>query len=129
MDSNTVGSESDRLGCGDRQDLDEIRSRKLKVVVVDKVQIDGIVDSTVGGIQDKMSGVEPTHIFVIFGASGDLAKKKIYPTLWMLFKNNLLPRYLIFVGYARSKLSIGDIRERCKPWFLVSRQVYTHHNH
>ena len=23
-----------------------------------------------------------THIFIIMGASGDLAKKKIYPTIW-----------------------------------------------
>ena len=122
MGSNTLGSESDQLECGDCEDLEAIRSRKLKVVVVDKVQIDADKG------QGKMSGVEPTHVFVIFGASGDLAKKKIYPTLWMLFKNNLLPRYLIFVGYARSKLSIDDIRERCKPWFLVSRQNYARHN-
>jgi len=26
------------------------------------------------------------HSFVVLGASGDLAKKKIYPTLWYLFR-------------------------------------------
>jgi glucose-6-phosphate 1-dehydrogenase len=29
--------------------------------------------------------------FVVFGASGDLAKKKIYPVLWSLFRDKLLP--------------------------------------
>ena len=67
----------------------------------------------------KMTGGEPTHIFVVFGASGDLAKKKIYPTLWAIYKNNLLPNNTRFVGYSRSKISVEDIRARCKPWFKV----------
>ena len=31
------------------------------------------------------------HTFVVMGASGDLARKKIYPTLWALFRDNLIP--------------------------------------
>ncbi len=62
---------------------------------------------------------DASNIFVIFGASGDLAKKKIYPTLWALFKDKLLPDNTSFVGYARSKISVADIREKCKPWFKV----------
>ncbi|XP_037933122.1 glucose-6-phosphate 1-dehydrogenase [Teleopsis dalmanni] len=53
------------------------------------------------------------HTFVIFGASGDLAKKKIYPTLWWLFRDNLLPKPTKFCGYARSKLSIKELKEKC----------------
>ena len=34
---------------------------------------------------------DSTHVFVVFGASGDLAKKKIYPTLWALFRDGLMP--------------------------------------
>ena len=78
-----------------------------------KIQIDE--DKRCG----RMSGGEPTHIFVVFGASGDLAKKKIYPTLWAIFKDNLLPDNTRFVGYARSKITINDIRDKCKPWFKV----------
>ena len=59
------------------------------------------------------------YTFVVFGASGDLAKKKIYPTLWAIYKENLLPTNVRFVGYSRSKISVDDIRERCKPWFKV----------
>lgn len=59
------------------------------------------------------------YTFVVFGASGDLAKKKIYPTLWAIFRDNLLPSKVRFVGYSRSKITVADIRERCKPWFKV----------
>jgi len=62
---------------------------------------------------------DQTYTFVVFGASGDLAKKKIYPTLWAIYKENLLPPKVRFVGYSRSKISVDDIRERCKPWFKV----------
>ena len=40
---------------------------------------------------------ELPHVFVVFGASGDLAKKKIFPTLWWLFRDGLLPRGFYFV--------------------------------
>lgn len=62
---------------------------------------------------------DATHIFVVFGASGDLAKKKIYPTLWALFRDSLIPNNTRIVGYARSKLNVSQIREKCKPWFKV----------
>ena len=72
------------------------------------------------------SPAEPTHCFVAFGASGDLAKKKIYPTLWALFKSELVPANTKFFGYARSKLSVDDIREKCKPWFKVGMMDFSH---
>ncbi|KAI5692296.1 hypothetical protein M8J75_013103 [Diaphorina citri] len=60
------------------------------------------------------------HIFVTFGASGDLAKKKIYPTLWWLFRDNLLPSNTIFYGYARSKITVDKIRESCEKFMQVT---------
>lgn len=59
------------------------------------------------------------HVFVVFGASGDLAKKKIYPTLWWLFRDNLLPSVTKFVGYARSKLTVAELKEKCRPYMKV----------
>ena len=53
---------------------------------------------------------ELPHVFVVFGASGDLAKKKIFPTLWWLFRDSLLPKDIFFVGYARSKLTLDELR-------------------
>ena len=63
---------------------------------------------------------DATHTFVVLGASGDLAKKKIYPVLWALFRDNLLPEKTRFVGYARSKITVQAIRDSCAPWCQVS---------
>ncbi|CAG0896285.1 unnamed protein product [Darwinula stevensoni] len=59
------------------------------------------------------------HIFVILGASGDLAKKKIYPTIWWLFRDGLLPKNTLFVGYARSKLTLEEVRGKCESHMMV----------
>ncbi|XP_026474189.1 glucose-6-phosphate 1-dehydrogenase [Ctenocephalides felis] len=59
------------------------------------------------------------HVFVVFGASGDLAKKKIYPTLWWLFRDNLIPEKTVFYGYARSKMMISELREKCYQYMKV----------
>merc|ERR1711953_1224218 len=57
---------------------------------------------------------DATHVFVVFGASGDLAKKKIYPTLWALFRDGLMPQGTQIFGYARSKMTVSQLRERCE---------------
>lgn len=54
-------------------------------------------------------------IFVI-GASGDLAKKKTYPSLFSLFKSLYLPDHFTVVGYARSKKSDEDFREGIRQY-------------
>ncbi|KAH8298586.1 hypothetical protein KR018_002325, partial [Drosophila ironensis] len=59
------------------------------------------------------------HTFVIFGASGDLAKKKIYPTLWWLYRDDLLPKPTKFCGYARSNLTVEQIRQSCHQYMKV----------
>ncbi|KAM6151650.1 glucose-6-phosphate 1-dehydrogenase [Rhynchocyon petersi] len=61
-----------------------------------------------------------THIFIIMGASGDLAKKKIYPTIWWLFRDGLLPVDTFIVGYARSQLTVADIRKQSTPFFKAT---------
>ncbi|XP_018325595.1 glucose-6-phosphate 1-dehydrogenase isoform X2 [Agrilus planipennis] len=59
------------------------------------------------------------HIFIILGASGDLARKKIYPTLWWLYRDQLLPPKTIFYGYARSKTSVDEIKKKTLPYMNV----------
>lgn len=49
------------------------------------------------------------------GASGDLAKKKTYPALFFLYKNNFLPKKTHIVGYARSVLTDEAMRDRISP--------------
>ncbi|XP_074387223.1 glucose-6-phosphate 1-dehydrogenase [Zonotrichia albicollis] len=60
------------------------------------------------------------HVLVILGASGDLARKKIYPTIWWLFRDGLLPDDTRVVGFARSPLTVELIREQTLPHLKVS---------
>lgn len=43
------------------------------------------------------------------GASGDLAKKKTYPTLYNLYAHGYFPEKIRIVGYARSKLTKEEL--------------------
>ncbi|XP_034392119.1 LOW QUALITY PROTEIN: glucose-6-phosphate 1-dehydrogenase-like [Cyclopterus lumpus] len=63
---------------------------------------------------------QSAHIFIIMGASGDLAKKKIYPTLWWLYRDGLLPEQTYFVGFARSDLTVDAIRTSCIPYLKAT---------
>ncbi|XP_035993327.1 glucose-6-phosphate 1-dehydrogenase isoform X1 [Fundulus heteroclitus] len=71
---------------------------------------------------DKELGHSSTHIFIILGASGDLAKKKIYPTLWWLFRDGLLPEDIYIVGFARSNLTVENIKAACLPHMKVTNE-------
>lgn len=62
-----------------------------------------------------------THIFAIIGASGDLAKRKLYPSLWRLYVNKLLPEKTIIIGYARSELTLEHLKERTQSYIKVKR--------
>ncbi|MBX3176968.1 MAG: glucose-6-phosphate dehydrogenase [Candidatus Hydrogenedentes bacterium] len=49
---------------------------------------------------------------VVIGASGDLALKKIFPALFALYCQDLLPNSFHIVGFARSEMSVEAFRER-----------------
>ncbi len=49
-------------------------------------------------------------IFTIYGASGDLAKLKIFPALFALAAQNRFPENLAIVGYARSQKTHEEFR-------------------
>ncbi|HEX4594922.1 MAG TPA: glucose-6-phosphate dehydrogenase [Bryobacteraceae bacterium] len=50
-------------------------------------------------------------IMVIFGASGDLTKRKLIPALYNLAKDNLLSKEFALVGIARNELSSEQFRD------------------
>ncbi|WBP13201.1 glucose-6-phosphate dehydrogenase, partial [Treponema pallidum] len=58
------------------------------------------------------SGTVAPHILVIFGASGDLAARKLIPSLWDLFEQELLPRTFGILGAGRTALSTESFRAR-----------------
>jgi glucose-6-phosphate 1-dehydrogenase len=53
-------------------------------------------------------------ILVIFGASGDLTKRKLFPALYSLAFRRLLPERFAVVGVARTEETDDDFRERMK---------------
>lgn len=62
--------------------------------------------------QDSCYKDEVMLSVVVVGASGDLARKKIFPALFALYYQGLLPQHLQVVGYARSSISNDDFREK-----------------
>ncbi|HJR18291.1 MAG TPA: glucose-6-phosphate dehydrogenase [Actinomycetota bacterium] len=56
----------------------------------------------------------PPQAIVVFGASGDLTKRKILPALYNLRVTGLLPERYAIVGYARSELSEDEFRDRAR---------------
>ncbi|EGB03689.1 hypothetical protein AURANDRAFT_59602 [Aureococcus anophagefferens] len=66
---------------------------------------------------DALGGAAWTSL-VIFGADGNLATKKTYPTLFALWRKRLLPPDVVILGYARADLTVDDFRKR------VYRAIY-----
>lgn len=77
-------------------------------------------------------------VMVIFGASGDLTKRKLIPALYNLAKSNLLSREFALVGVARRNMTSEDFREKITQdmkefatgqidtdlWHWFSRRIY-----
>ncbi len=54
--------------------------------------------------------MNPT-VFVIFGATGDLSRKKIFPSLFKLYTNKLLPQKFKIIAAARSPFTTEQFLE------------------
>lgn len=50
----------------------------------------------------KLYRIEKPFVLIIFGASGDLAKLKLFPALYSLMSQHRFPKDFYIVGYARS---------------------------
>ncbi|KAG8969013.1 Glucose-6-phosphate 1-dehydrogenase [Tulasnella sp. 419] len=55
-------------------------------------------------------------IIVVFGASGDLAKKKTFPALFGLYKLGYMPEGVRIVGYARTKMDETEFHRRATSY-------------
>src|SRR5512143_3813809 len=65
-------------------------------------------DRTVGPCAIEIPG--PCGL-VIFGASGDLTKRKILPSVYRLQKNRLLPEQFFILGTGRTEMSSDQFRD------------------
>lgn len=62
-------------------------------------------------------------ILVIFGASGDLAGRKLLPALFSLFRQGALPRPFLVVGCARTEFTSDSFREAVHSRLLSAGPV------
>jgi len=68
-----------------------------------------------------MKQTEPL-ILIIFGASGDLTKRKLIPALYELHTQQLLPEKLAVLGVSRTQLSDLSFREKMKEFLPVEQK-------
>ena len=62
--------------------------------------------------QEMLGTPSEPCVMVIFGAGGDLTKRKLIPALYNLSKGNLLPQQFAIVGISREQSSTDDFRAR-----------------
>ena len=64
------------------------------------------------------SGPASSHpgptVFVLFGATGDLAKRQVLPAFYRLFTEGLLPRQWLLVGNGRGNLAHEDFQRHVR---------------
>lgn len=63
-----------------------------------------------GAATSPRERIESTVSITVVGASGDLAKKKIFPALFALYYEDCLPEHFTIYGYARSKMTDAELR-------------------
>jgi len=63
--------------------------------------------------------------FVIIGATGDLAKRKLLPALYRLYVNNSLPEAFFIIGCGRTELDDARFRNRMKEAVLAAVETDT----
>lgn len=64
--------------------------------------------------------------FVLFGATGDLAKRKIFPALYNLFIDQKLPQPISIIGLGRGHLSHAEFQDRVKESILTFSRRLEH---
>src|SRR5579871_1176274 len=97
-----------------------------------------IADETRVRTEEQAGRTGDACAMVIFGASGDLTKRKLIPALYNLAKENLLSKEFALIGFARSEMSSEDFRKLIgdelnqfatttvdpELWHWLSRRIY-----
>lgn len=62
---------------------------------------------------------------VIFGATGDLAKKKLFPALYQLMLLGHMPKHINIVGYGRRAVKMEEfIPKQCAMVLAYGRHIH-----
>jgi glucose-6-phosphate 1-dehydrogenase len=70
------------------------------------------VDETVATMGEGPGQLGDPCVMVIFGAAGDLTKRKLIPALYNLAKGNLLSKEFAVVGMARAPMTTDEFRQK-----------------
>lgn len=65
---------------------------------------------------------KPTALIMIFGATGDLANRKLFPSLYHLFEKGQLDRFAV-IGVARRSLTHEEFKQNVKDSVLSATSV------
>src|SRR5260221_7150856 len=63
----------------------------------------------------RLERVPDPHTMIIFGATGDLSHRKVFPALAQLWRTNLLPSDWMLVAVGRRPYDDGSFREGVGP--------------
>ena len=99
-----------KAGC-DQHRLQWIRSARTPSRAIERTLMDMERNVAANGRTTGDPG-DPC-VMVIFGASGDLTKRKLIPALYNLAKDNLLSREFALVGFSRPDWTHDQFREKC----------------
>ncbi len=69
---------------------------------------DNLISELPHDLKDSVDQVPQDSIFVLFGATGDLAKRKLLPGLFHLYLSGLMPKNFLIVGSAPSEFSLSN---------------------
>ena len=73
----------------------------------------------------KKMNIPNPHVIVIFGASGDLTKRKLIPAIHQLFVNHLLPDNFAVLGVSRTELTDEEFRKRMMEFLPGNEETNT----
>ncbi len=62
----------------------------------------------------RLERVAPPCVIIIFGATGDLTKRKLVPALFRMAQQRLIPAQFAIIGTARQEMSDQEFRDRMR---------------
>uniref|UniRef100_A0A3P9DPX4 Glucose-6-phosphate 1-dehydrogenase n=2 Tax=Maylandia zebra TaxID=106582 RepID=A0A3P9DPX4_9CICH len=102
-----------------QQTVEEQMGQKMSSESLTRSEVFGQLRRELYG--EERSSHSNTHLFIILGASVSTAlKTALSCSIWWLFRDGLLPDNTFFVGFARSSLTVEDIKAACLPHMKVS---------
>lgn len=69
----------------------------------------------------EIDSIDKPFGLILFGASGDLARKKLVPSVFGLYSNKLLPKHFFIIGAARSSMTDEEFRMRMREQIDTDR--------